>query len=599
MKKTLICTSLATVLLLGAIATVNAAGLPAAPPSGELGAIVINPYKNSPLTAVVNLHNKEISDVTVTVHGKGKNGVPISYPVGPQTLLRHDGVPIFGLYANHRNNITLNFNLDGKKITEEHQIVTGGIESKYLDHRNHYAIPAVNVTKVDRKFADRLYLVNSNSSTAHGSDLNWVGPKPPPKSTADILAAQKAMGAIPFDAAPLNIIVDTEGEIRWWLNQDATYEGHDIDLNKRGIMMGINETQDGMFTFVQGQRYGFFDLMGRIDDYRLPRGYADATHAMWPMENGNFLVRASKQNYYNQWEDTYVHTVRDHILEVDARGNLLDVWDLNKILDPYRESLLVGLDMGAVCLNIDADAAGMTIGAAELDAPYGDIPGVGPGRNWAHVNSISHDPSDDSIILSLRHQGNVKIGRDKDVKWIIAPREGWNNELAKKLLTPVDSKGKKIKCNDKGKCEGDFDFTYTQHTTWLSPKGTITSLDNGDGRWNDQPVMPTDKWTRFVEYKVDEENMTVEQLWEYGKERGWEWYSPVTSNAEYRADRDTMFGFGGSIDMFDPSTPTIGRINEIDYKTKEVMVEIDVMTLKPLDGHYRSVIVTPKTLFGK
>ncbi|WP_236425026.1 aryl-sulfate sulfotransferase, partial [Escherichia coli] len=91
--------------------------------------------------------------------------------------------------------------------------------------------------------------------------------------------------------------------------------------------------------------------------------------------------------------------------------------------------------------------------------------GVGPGRNWAHVNSIAYDAKDDSIILSSRHQGVVKIGRDKQVKWILAPSKGWEKPLASKLLKPVDANGKPITCNENDLCENsDFDFTYTQHT---------------------------------------------------------------------------------------------------------------------------------------
>lgn len=48
---------------------------------------------------------------------------------------------------------------------------------------------------------------------------------------------------------------------------------------------------------------------------------------------------------------------------------------------------------------------------------FGDI--VGIDRNLAHVNSIDYNPSDDSIIISSRHQSAVvKIGRDKKIKWI-------------------------------------------------------------------------------------------------------------------------------------------------------------------------------------
>ena len=37
------------------------------------------------------------------------------------------------------------------------------------------------------------------------------------------------------------------------------------------------------------------------------------------------------------------------------------------------------------------------------------------------------------------------------------------------------------------------------------------------------------KYSRFVEYKIDEKKGTVQQVWEYGKERGYDFYSPITS----------------------------------------------------------------------
>ena len=69
-----------------------------------------------------------------------------------------------------------------------------------------------------------------------------------------------------------------------------------------------------------------------------------------------------------------------------------------EILDPYRDNVMKVLDQGAVCLNIDASKAGKTLTAdelAKLDASnkFGDIAGVGPGRNWAHVNSVDYDPT--------------------------------------------------------------------------------------------------------------------------------------------------------------------------------------------------------------
>ncbi len=59
-------------------------------------------------------------------------------------------------------------------------------------------------------------------------------------------------------------MVDTQGEYRWWLDQDTFYDGHDMNINKRGYLMGIRETPRGTFTAVQGQHWYEFDMMGQI-----------------------------------------------------------------------------------------------------------------------------------------------------------------------------------------------------------------------------------------------------------------------------------------------------------------------------------------------
>ncbi|MBM6705349.1 aryl-sulfate sulfotransferase, partial [Sutterella massiliensis] len=104
-----------------------------------------------------------------------------------------------------------------------------------------------------------------------------------------------------------------------------------------------------------------------------------------------------------------------------------------------------------------------------------------------HVNSVDYDPTDDSIIISSRHQSAIiKIGRDKKVKWILGSPEGWKKGWAEKVLTPVDKDGNKIACSG-SVCEGSFDWTWTQHTGWrVDSKSNadviyISAFDNGDG----------------------------------------------------------------------------------------------------------------------
>ena len=211
---------------------------------------------------------------------------------------------------------------------------------------------------------------------------------------------------------------------------------------------------------------------------------------------------------------------------------------------------------------------------------------MGPGRNWAHVNSVDYDPTDDSIIISSRHQSAViKIGRDKKVKWILSSPEGWREGWADKVLTPVDKDGKPIKCEG-SKCEGSFDWSWTQHTAWRidekSNKDTvyITVFDNGDARGMEQPALAEDKYTRGVIYKIDQDKMTVQQIWEYGKERGHAWYSPVTSLTEYYQDKNSVFVYSATAGaQFNFKTGAFESapnpyIDEFKWGEKEPAVEI-------------------------
>ena len=249
--------------------------------------------------------------------------------------------------------------------------------------------------------------------------------------------------------------------------------------------------------------------------------------------------------------------MRDVIAEVDEDGVVVDEFKLWDILDPYRSDVIRALDQGAVCLNIDASKAGHTLSAEELAQQdktdnFGDIAGTGAGRNWAHVNSVDYDPSDDSIIISSRHQSAIiKIGRDKKVKWILSAPKGWRSPWKDALLTPVDKEGKTIKCTDVS-CEGGFDWTWTQHTAFRidskSDKDVIyvSAFDNGDARGMEQPALPSMKYSRAVVYRIDQKKMTVEQVWEYGKERGHEWFSPVTSLTEYNPDKNSILAYSAT-----------------------------------------------------
>lgn len=549
---------------------------------GKIGEVITNPYKIAPLTAVIRNGGYQLKDAAVRIVPK-HGGAEIKYNVSDVQLRTHAGIPVFGLYPDYNNTVEVSYTLvDGTKETrvenEVYRIYAPGIHTETNGTAaQHHAMFETEVKKVAPEFKDRLYFINNIAEKSGiGTRAVWNNP---------------VGGALQWNFFPQNAIIDTAGDIRWYMFANPIYDLR--DMYKAGVMMGFKQNADGLLTWGFGQRYVKYDILGReVFNRRLPMRYGDFSHSMDDADNGHYFLRVSSSNW-KRADGKNVRTVRDVIAEVDQNGNVVDEWRLAEILDPYRDNVMKVLDQGAVCLNIDASQAGKTLTAeeiAKLDASdkFGDIVGTGPGRNWAHVNSVDYDPEDDSIIISSRHQSAIiKIGRDKKVKWILSSPEGWKKGWAEKVLTPIDANGGKIKCSG-SKCEGEFDWTWTQHTAFKideKSKGDIiyvSAFDNGDARGMEQPPLPEMKYSRSVVYKIDQKKMTVEQIWAYGKERGHDWYSPVTSLTEYQADKNSIFVYsataGASFDMASGAFTSAPNpyIEEFKWGAKEPSVEIQL-----------------------
>ena len=360
---------------------------------GPLGEVLVNPYGIAPLTAIIKNGGYELLDADVRVVPK-KGGQEIAYKVSRSQLLTHGGVPVFGLYADYQNQVEVTakkrFKGQVETVKFTYTIYAGpitGIPSG-APHEKSLMFKA-NVKKVSKKFADRLYFVN-NLGTPNAQTMRTIWNNP-------------MGGAMTWQFPPKTVIIDTKGEIRWFLDYRDLWKPEDPYSN--GVMMGFHQNPDGCLTFGFGQRYAKYDLMGRkIWNRRLPNAYADFSHALDPAQNGHYFLRVSSADL-RRADEKRVHTVRDVIIEVDQNGTVVDEWRLFDILDPYRSDVIKALDQGAVCLNIDPSKSGHTLSAEELakqeaEGEFGDIAGVGPGRNWAHVNSVDYDPTDDSIIIS-------------------------------------------------------------------------------------------------------------------------------------------------------------------------------------------------------
>ena len=593
-------------MLLGVGATASfaiggASGPVSYKPAGKLGAIFMNPYKVAPLTAVILNGGYDVTDASVTVKGKPNGGIDISYKPSNNEVRLHGGIPIWGLYPEYKNEVKVSYKRNGEQIEETYKIYGPAIYMPGPGNNQSQTLPTAEVVKMDNNFKDRLYLLNHmiRASTPDSGQGVWNHP---------------VGGAMEWDNEPYNWIIDANGDIRWYMKADEIRDPENI--YKKGNMMGFSQTDDGALLFGMGQRYMKYDLMGReIFDRRLPLSYIDFSHHIEQTPNKTYLIRVASADQKRK-DGKNIRSVRDVIIELDENGKVIDEWKIYNILDPYRDNNILAMDQGAVCLNVDVSKSGQTLDKEDLEddsMPFGDVAGVGVGRNWAHINSVNYDKTDDSIIVSVRHQGAaVKITRDKKVKWILGSHEGWSDEFKPYLLKPIDNNGKEIVCEAGGsKCpgylsdKGGFDWTWTLHTAYVVPSKSkpgllrVTVFDNGDSRGMEQPALPNMKYSRAVEYEIDEKNMTVKQIWEYGKDRGFDWYSPITSVVEYQPDRNTMFIYSataglGKFLIGEGQTEPI--LNEIEDETQNVKVEIRLKGLGGTIG-YRALPIDLKKAF--
>ncbi len=345
----------------------------------------------------------------------------------------------------------------------------------------------------------------------------------------------------PFPQRPF--IFDSYGDIRWYLD----FRTHP-QLQNLFYDDGIERLANGNFYFGSGgetvgsegdNKVYEVDLFGTVvNTWEMP-GYS-FHHEVFEKPDGNFLVTVSKQN---------APTIEDFIIEIDrSTGDIIREWDLNVSLQNTRTAL-------------SADA-----------------------NDWIHVNAVTFDPSDNSILISGRTQGVVKLTPENEVVWIMSPHRGWDlsgngTDLNQYLLTPLDKDGQPIPTQavlDGTGNHPDFEWNWYQHAPSLTENGGVLLFDNGDNR----NFTASGPYSRAVLYQVDAENLTVQQLWQYGKERGAETYSSIVSDADYLPAANHV--------LFSP-----GAINFNGAYGKSIEVSVDTG-----DVVFESTIIPPIAFFG-
>ena len=179
----------------------------------------------------------------------------------------------------------------------------------------------------------------------------------------------------------------------------------------------------------------------------------------------------------------------------------------------------------------------------------------GDTRDWSHGNAVIVDPTDGGVIVSLRNQDAVvKIDRDSgELVWILGAHERWQPPWSDKLLTPAEPAA-----DDRG---AGFGWSFHQHAPMFTPRGGMLLFDNGNQRAipPDPGLDPEERYSRLVEYRINETAGTVTQTWdEDGPDERWyslAWVTPTTCPRQGTCWLST----GSALAQTGPVTPASSR----------------------------------------
>ena len=308
---------------------------------------------------------------------------------------------------------------------------------------------------------------------------------------------------------------DVNGDVRWYLKNEAIW---DIEKLKNGHLLVGTERLINNPYYVTGLYE--IDMFGKIyNEYSLKGGYH---HDYFEMPNGNLLVATNNFNNSSG-------TVEDYVVELDRKtGKEIKHFDLRKILN-------------------------MNDGKSENWTSY----------DWFHNNSIWYDEKTNSITLSGRHQDAV-INIDynsKKLNWIIGDSTNWSKAYKKYFFKPIGN---------------NFEWQWSQHAAMITPEGYVFLFDNGNNKskLKEEYVSASNSYSRGVMYKIDTNKMTIEQVFEYGKDRKAEFYSPYISDVDYLDKNHYIIHSGGIVSVDGKASNKPAGLTEGNVSLKSDTVEL-------------------------
>lgn len=439
--------------------------------------LVVNPYGNSPLTALIMFDTEEDMLASIRVIGKSQEE-DVSFDFGKQGYCKKHVIPVYGLYAEYENTVIISLSTrGGQKYSREVKIRTDSLPEDYK---------------------------KINLITYHG------------KKSEDI-ASGFNFSHCSLDGRGIKFAFDKYGNIRWLFVDDSLFVGTNY-MNGKCLYRTFGGFTSGDAIIVKES------YMGKIEQlFYLPNGM----HHDLFYTNDNTLLATT--GYGESWLDSLLE------LDIDTGNIVNDVY--------YGDLLPRGRKIGLL---------------------HGDI------HDWAHINAVVEHQG--NYISSSNFQSAVfKHSKDNHLKWILSDPQYYPMYWQQYMLRPIGD---------------DFEYPYNQHAVEVLPDydnnpDTVDILlfDNGSSRndmnkWLQEKiklnkVVEPPLYSRLVHYRINEKNMTVEQIWQYGKERP-ELFSCT------RGDADLLYN-GNILGVFNCDRGSIDKIKEPYYYSGTVYCEVNRM----------------------
>lgn len=146
--------------------------------------------------------------------------------------------------------------------------------------------------------------------------------------------------------------------------------------------------------------------------------------------------------------------------------------------------------------------------------------------DWFHQNSVAYDETDNSIVISGRHQDTImKIAYDtSEIKWIIGDSSTWPQSYQKYFLA------------------GEVKASGGQHAAIILPDQD-GNAETTDLMFYDNNISVTrgddetsENYSEARQVRINETDQTIEEVWNFGEALGTDYFTKIIGSARYLKD---------------------------------------------------------------